>query len=45
MANRGIEPVLPGHTEDEGFKWCIDGITQCLAKAEECGVVLALENH
>ncbi|MBL9212197.1 MAG: sugar phosphate isomerase/epimerase [Opitutaceae bacterium] len=45
MANRGIEPVLPGHTEEEGFKWCIDGITRCLAKAEECGVVLALENH
>lgn len=45
MANRGIEPVLPGRTEDEGFKWCIDGITRCLARAEECGVVLALENH
>ena len=24
---------------------CIDGITRCLEKAEECGVVLALENH
>jgi sugar phosphate isomerase/epimerase len=45
MANRGIEPVLPGHTEEEGFKWCTDGITRCLPKAEECGVVLALENH
>lgn len=45
MANRGIEPVLPGHTEEEGFKWCIDGITRCLAAAEKCGVVLALENH
>ena len=45
MKNRGIEPVLPGHTEEEGFKWCIDGITRCLPKAEECGVVLALENH
>lgn len=45
MRNRGIEPVLPGHTEDEGFKWCIDGIERCLPKAEECGVVLALENH
>jgi L-ribulose-5-phosphate 3-epimerase len=45
MANRGIEPVLPGHTEEEGFKWCIDGITRCLPKAEQCGVVLALENH
>jgi len=45
MANRGIEPVLPGHTEEEGFKWCVEGITRCLPKAEECGVVLALENH
>lgn len=45
MENRGIEPVLPGYTEDDGFKWCIDGIQQCLAKAEECGVILALENH
>lgn len=45
MKNRGIEPVLPGYTEDEGFKWCIDGIQRCLPKAEECGVLLALENH
>jgi sugar phosphate isomerase/epimerase len=45
MKNRGIEPMLPGHTEEEGFKWVIDGITRCLSKAEECGVVLALENH
>lgn len=45
MRNRGVEPVLPGHTEDEGFKWCIDGISRCLARAEELGVVLALENH
>lgn len=45
MMNRGIEPVLPGYTEDEGFKWCIAGIERCLPKAEECGVVLALENH
>ena len=37
--------MLPGHTEEEGFKWCIDGIERCLAKAEQCGVVLALENH
>ncbi|HUR46592.1 MAG TPA: sugar phosphate isomerase/epimerase family protein [Candidatus Saccharimonadales bacterium] len=45
MKARGEEPVLPGHTEDEGFKWCIDSIEKCLAKAAECGVVLALENH
>jgi L-ribulose-5-phosphate 3-epimerase len=45
MKNRGIEPILPGYTEDDGFKWCIDGIQRCLPKAEECGVILALENH
>jgi L-ribulose-5-phosphate 3-epimerase len=45
MKARGIEPVLPGHTEDEGFKWCIDCIEKCLPKAAECGVLLALENH
>ncbi len=45
MKARGEEPVLPGHTEDEGFKWCIESIEKCLPKAEECGVILALENH
>ncbi|MCH8193912.1 MAG: sugar phosphate isomerase/epimerase [Planctomycetes bacterium] len=45
MANGGIEPVLPGHTEEEGFKWVIDSIEACLAKAEQCGVILGLENH
>lgn len=45
MANKGIEPILPGHTEDEGFKWVIDSLEKCLPKAEECGVVLGLENH
>ena len=45
MANKGIEPVLPGYTEDDGFKWCIDSIQDCLPHAEQAGVVLALENH
>lgn len=45
MKNRGSEPVLPGYTEEDGFKWCIDGIQRCLPKAEQCGVILALENH
>ena len=45
MAKRGVEPILAGHTEDEGFKWVIDSIERCLPKAAECGVVLALENH
>ena len=45
MANRGIEPILPGYTEEDGFKWVIDSIEKCLPKAEECGVILGLENH
>jgi L-ribulose-5-phosphate 3-epimerase len=45
MKNRGIEPILPGYTEDDGFKWCIDSIQQCLPAAEQNGVLLALENH
>ena len=45
MDNKGIEPVLEGHTEDEGFKWVIDAIEQCIPTAEKCGVVLGLENH
>ena len=45
MANRGVEPILEGYTEDDGFKWCIDSIEKCLPTAEENGVLLALENH
>lgn len=45
MANKGIEPVLEGYTDDQGFDWVIDAIAQCLPAAEKCGVVLGLENH
>jgi sugar phosphate isomerase/epimerase len=45
MQARGEEPVLPGYTEEDGFRWCQDCIEQCLPKAELCGVILALENH
>lgn len=45
MKNRGIEPILSGYSEDDGFKWCIESIQQCLPTAEEHGVLLALENH
>jgi L-ribulose-5-phosphate 3-epimerase len=45
MANKGIEPRLEGYTDDQGFEWVIDSLGKCLKKAEECGVVLALENH
>ncbi|NRB51276.1 MAG: sugar phosphate isomerase/epimerase [Saprospiraceae bacterium] len=45
MANRGIEPPLEGYDDEDGFKWVIDSIEKCIPKAEECGVVLGLENH
>lgn len=45
MANRGIEPILDGFTEDDGFRWCIECIEQVLPKAEEWGVCMGLENH
>lgn len=45
MENRGIEPILAGYTEDEGFEWVIDSIEKCLPAAEKCGVILGLENH
>jgi len=45
MAHRGIEEVLPGHTEEEGFEWVIQSMEQLVPIAEKCGVVLGLENH
>jgi sugar phosphate isomerase/epimerase len=45
MANRGIEPRLPGYSDDDGFQWVIESIEKCLPAAEKCGVTLALENH
>ena len=45
MANKGIEPRLPGHTDDEGFAWVIDAFRECVPRAEALGVVMGLENH
>jgi sugar phosphate isomerase/epimerase len=45
MKKRGLEPPIAGHTEDEAFEWSIDALGKCLKRAEELGVVLALENH
>lgn len=45
MKNKGIEPPLPGHTDEEAFGWVTSAIEKLLPKAEECGVVLGLENH
>lgn len=45
MEARGIEPLIEGYTEDDGFGWVTDCIYKCLSSAEKCGVILALENH
>ncbi|HZW33343.1 MAG TPA: sugar phosphate isomerase/epimerase family protein [Isosphaeraceae bacterium] len=45
MAQKGIEPPLPGHDDEEAFGWVIGSIEKLLPRAEECGVVLGLENH
>jgi sugar phosphate isomerase/epimerase len=45
MKARGIEPRLEGYTDEDGFGWVIDSLEKCLPRAEECGVVLGLENH
>ena len=45
MKNRGIEPALKGYTEDQAFGWVIGSIEKLMKKAEQCGVLLGLENH
>ena len=45
MANRGIEPVLPGYTEEDAFGWVIGSLEKVIPAAEKCGVTLGLENH
>jgi len=45
MANGGIEPPLPGHTDEQAFGWVIGCLERLLPHAERLGVMLALENH
>ncbi len=45
MENRGIEPPLPGYTDEDAFPWVIESFEKCLPTAEKCGVLLGLENH
>jgi sugar phosphate isomerase/epimerase len=45
MAQKGIEPPLPGHTDEEAFGWVQAAIEKLLPRAEQCGVALGLENH
>lgn len=41
----GKETPLPGYTDEDAIKWCIDGMSECLKHAENEGVILAIENH
>lgn len=45
MADRGIEPPLPGYADEDAFPWVIEAFERCIPAAERCGVVLGLENH
>jgi sugar phosphate isomerase/epimerase len=45
MKVKGDEPPLKGHTDEDAFRWCIEGIQACLPAAERAGILLALENH
>jgi len=45
MANKGIEPRLPGYTDEDGFGWVISSFEKLIPVAEKCGVVMGLENH
>jgi sugar phosphate isomerase/epimerase len=45
MADKGIEPVLNGYSEEEGFKWVIDSFDKLIPHAEKYGVLMGLENH
>jgi len=45
MKAKGLEPPLPGYTEEDAYKWIIECINKVLPTAEDYGIVLALENH
>jgi sugar phosphate isomerase/epimerase len=45
MKNRGVEPPLPGYTDEDAFPWVIESLEKCLLTAAKCGVLLGLENH
>ncbi len=45
MAHRGIEQPIRGFTDEDAYPWVIDSLGECVRRAEQCGVVLGLENH
>ena len=45
MANHGVEPPLPGFSENDAFPWVIDAYAGLAKEAAERGVIMGLENH
>lgn len=45
MANRGLEPPLPGYSDEDAFRWVVESLKALVPYAADHGVVLALENH
>ncbi|HWR53284.1 MAG TPA: sugar phosphate isomerase/epimerase family protein [Bryobacteraceae bacterium] len=45
MKVKGDEPPLPGYTNEDAIRWCVQSIEACLPAAESNSVLLALENH
>jgi sugar phosphate isomerase/epimerase len=45
MKNRGVEPPLPGFTDEQGFGWVVQAFEQLVPEAEKRGIVMGLENH
>jgi L-ribulose-5-phosphate 3-epimerase len=45
MEVKGKEEPIKGYTDEDAFNWVIDATGECLVKAEQAGVILAIENH
>lgn len=45
MKVKGNEPPLPGYTNEDAIRWCVQSIEACLPACESNSVMLALENH
>ena len=42
MKARGIEPPLPGYTEEDALGWVVESLNTLVPKAEDLGVILGL---
>lgn len=45
VESRGWTEPWEGFSEDDGFAWAIEGLSACVERAEQRGVMLLLENH